>query len=133
MLTAAGVTSGLLDLPDIAAALHPAIAALADRIVMQPFSWMLVHRVAGMTAAASGQWDDAERHFDLAIDQARSRPHRLEEPTVHFCRAKMLLARGRPDDQYRATELLDLALAGYQRSKAGLRVDLVRRLRDSVG
>jgi hypothetical protein len=123
----------LLNLAEIAAAMYPGLAALADRFVMQPFSWSLVHRIAGMAATASGQWEHAERHLDQALALARSLPNRLEEPSVNYCRARMLLERGRPEDRDRATELLDAALAGYRRSNATLRVQLVQELRASIG
>jgi tetratricopeptide (TPR) repeat protein len=132
MLAAVGEASGLLDLPDVAAAVYPALAALADRLAMQPFSWSLVHRIAGMAATASGQWEHAERHLDRALEQAETLPNRLEEPSVRYCRAKMLIRRGRPEDRRPAIELLDRARADYERSKATLRVDLVRQLRDSL-
>jgi hypothetical protein len=132
MLTAAGEASALLDIRDMAAALYPALAALAERFVMQPFSWVLTQRIAGMAAAACGQWADAQRHLDRALEQARSLPNRLDEPAVHYWQARLLLDRGHREDRGRAAEDLDRAMTGFAYSGATLRVEMARRLRESL-
>jgi hypothetical protein len=63
----------------------------------------------GLLATTTERWDDAERHFDAARathEQMRSPP--LVAHTDHE-HARMLLARGRPEDRTRAHDLLTRA------------------------
>jgi hypothetical protein len=72
------------------------------------------HTVAGMAAAASHQWEAAEDHFQTALKQARSFPHRLEHAEIRRFHAMMLMDRALPGDRKRARTLLNEALENYQ-------------------
>jgi len=85
-----------------------------------------------MVAAASGNWERAEEHLRVALDQSRSLPNVLEEPSVHFAHAKLLIDRGAVADRDRAAELLDLAVAGHRRIGSTLREELAMRLREAI-
>jgi tetratricopeptide (TPR) repeat protein len=131
MLFNAGEAAALLGLPDVARALYPAILNQIDTVVMWAFDWTTSHRIAGMVAAAIGEWADAEEHFRLALDQARGLPNRIDEPMVLYTRARMLLDRADPADRAVATELLREAVAGFRQIGATLRERLAQDLLDS--
>ena len=59
-------------------------------------------------------WDDAEAHFEHALQQADEMPHRVEQPEVRRWCARMLLDRGDPGDRERARTLLTEARAAYE-------------------
>jgi tetratricopeptide (TPR) repeat protein len=96
-----------LGLRDRCEQLYPAAVATTDRMVMRPFDWTLTERVAGMVAACAGMEDEAVRHFERALEQARSLPSVVDEPHVLHRYGELLLRRG---DQ-RARGLLTEALA----------------------
>lgn len=75
----------------------------------------LLERVAGIAAAAGGQWENADRHFRTALDQARRIPHRVEEAHTLRFYAKMLTDRNAPTDRKQAEGLLQQAEAHYRR------------------
>jgi tetratricopeptide (TPR) repeat protein len=66
-------------------------------------------RSLGLLATTMSRWDDAERHFEAAIDLES----RMDAPPylarTQFEYARMLLMRGTPGDRERATELLEQA------------------------
>jgi DNA-binding SARP family transcriptional activator len=68
-----------------------------------------VEQFLGLLATSGERWDDAERH----LDAARAMHERMRSPPLaahtDYRRAKMLLARGRPEDAARARGLLDRA------------------------
>jgi tetratricopeptide (TPR) repeat protein len=114
MLSIAGEVSAVAGLTDVAEKLYPLIAAHADRVALRSFDWALTQRVAGMTAACSGDWDRADTHFTQALAQTTSFPNVLDGPQVQHWYGKMLLDRGRPDDRDRGRNLVSSALDGYR-------------------
>ncbi len=113
MLAAAHGTA-VANLVDEAAALYPLVAERVDEFpIAALFEAQLAQRVAGMTAATAGRWDDAVRHFDIALVQAKELPLPLELPQVEHWYGKMLLDRGDPKDSARARELLRSAIESY--------------------
>ncbi len=112
-LLAAAHGSAVAGLSSQSADLYPLVAELTEELAVALFDFTLVHRVAGMAAAAAGRWEDATAHFDTALRQAREIPVVLEEPQVKHWYGKMLLNRGRPQDSDRAHEMIEEALAGY--------------------
>jgi tetratricopeptide (TPR) repeat protein len=70
--------------------------------------------VAGMAAAAGGQWEKAEEHYRTALRQAHEIPHKIEQPEVRRWYARMLIDRDAPGDQDKARELLTEAIAMYR-------------------
>jgi tetratricopeptide (TPR) repeat protein len=78
------------------------------------FDGRLVSSRAGIAAAATGRWDDAERYFTGALDHARRMPSELETADVRRLHGRVLLDRGRPEDAARATEMLGQACEAYR-------------------
>jgi hypothetical protein len=69
--------------------------------------------IAGVAAAAARQWEGAEKHFQIAIQQAESFPNRLEQADIRRFHAMMLLDRAAPGDREKAQTLLREALETY--------------------
>jgi tetratricopeptide (TPR) repeat protein len=107
----AGEAAARLGLRDLCEQLYPALADMTGRLVMRPFDWALTERVAGMAAACAGRDDEAVRHFERALAQARSLPSLIDEPQVLHQFGLLLLDRG----DERAPALLEQALEGYRR------------------
>ncbi len=112
-VVAAAHGSVVAGLSSVAAELYPLVAELTEELPVALFDFALVHRVAGMAAAAAGRWEDATAHFEAALRQAGEFPVVLEEPQVKHWYGKMLLDRGRPEDAGRAREMIEHARAGY--------------------
>ncbi len=71
------------------------------------------HTIAGVSAVAAGQWEAAEDHFQIAMQQAESFPDRLEQAEIRRFRAMMLMDRAAPGDREKAQTLLSEALETY--------------------
>jgi tetratricopeptide (TPR) repeat protein len=69
--------------------------------------------IAGIAAAAASQWEAAEEHFQIALQQAESFPHRLEQAEIRRFRAMTLMDRATPGDREKAQRLLREALETY--------------------
>jgi hypothetical protein len=80
---------------------------------MRSWDYRLLATLAGLSAACAGDWDQAESHFEHALQLARDLPMRLEEFDACRFYARMLISRGRPRDRARARGLLAQAVAGY--------------------
>ena len=96
--------------------LYPLFSELMDTgpVVLWPI-FRLTHTIAGVAAAAARQWDAAEEHFQIAMQQAESFPNRLEQTEIRRFHAMMLLDRAAPGDSERARTLLGEALETYTR------------------
>jgi hypothetical protein len=113
-LLAAAHGSAVANLADEAAVLYPLVAERVDAFpIAALFEPQLAQRVAGMTAATAGRWDEAVRHFETALVQAAELPLPLELPQIEHWYGKMLLDRGDPEDDARARELLRSAIESY--------------------
>jgi len=118
-VAALAIVAHALDDPTRAATLYELLAPYADHNVLVarlPLGTLGSSRqFLGLLAAAMGRWDDALVQLDAAVQaherigavplQARSR-HRY---------AKVLLARGRPEDRARAQQHLEWAGAAARR------------------
>src|SRR5581483_32321 len=71
-------------------------------------------RVAGVLARVIGRVEDAERHFEVAMEVERRMRARPWLAHAQHEYGWMLLARGGADDADRARVLLDEALASYR-------------------
>jgi tetratricopeptide (TPR) repeat protein len=71
------------------------------------------HTIAGIAASAAGQWDAAEEHFQIAMEQAKSFPNILEQAEIRRFHAMMLLDRAARGDRKKAQTLLGEALETY--------------------
>jgi hypothetical protein len=63
-------------------------------------------RVAGISAAAAGRWEEANAHFDRAWEECQRLPNLIERPFVLCWRGWMLARRGGQRDEQRSRELL---------------------------
>jgi hypothetical protein len=76
------VIEGLVMLGDQSQAgqFYPLVRELiaTGAVVIWPLS-RFTHTIAGLAAAAACQWEAAEDHFQIALQQAKSLPQRLEQ------------------------------------------------------
>jgi hypothetical protein len=72
-----------------------------------------MHAIAGVAAAAARQWEAAEEHFQVAMQQAESFPYRLEQAEIRRFHAMMLMDRAAPGDREKAQTLVREALESY--------------------
>ena len=98
---------------EAAATLYPELEAYSGSNVMIGHlvaCYGSADRYLGMTASVLGDWDRAERHFEaaLALDTRLGARTWLAHTAYEY--ARMLLARGRPEDRSRARSQLGLAL-----------------------
>ncbi len=82
-------------------------------VATHPFE--LTERIAGMAATAGGLWEDAEKHFQNALRQAKEIPHLPEQGEVRRWYAKMLNDRNAPEDAERSKVLLSEAQEIFQK------------------
>ncbi|HZI38747.1 MAG TPA: BTAD domain-containing putative transcriptional regulator [Acidimicrobiia bacterium] len=87
----------------------------------------LVERMAGIGAAAGGQWALAEAHFQTALRQAEDLPYEIEGAETRRFYAEMLLDRNAPGDRDRARSLVEEALVLYRRVGMPRHEDLALR------
>jgi hypothetical protein len=119
---------------DRAAGLYPAVVDCYDRTgaICATFDdGRLVHRAAGIAAAAGRQWEVAEGHFHTALRQAAELPHRPEEAHTRRWYGQMLLERDGPGDRQQAQGLLQLAVSDYERMGMRRHVELAAALLDA--
>ena len=92
-----------------AAALYPVLCdALDGGFRLGPM--MPLEGLVGVSAAAGGQWELAERHFLSALALVEQNGDRLGKPSVQKWYAWMLLHRDAPGDGHRARVMLDEAI-----------------------
>jgi hypothetical protein len=105
----------LTGLKDVAASLgHVVERVLEKDILYRVFDLRAMQHLAALAADAAGDFERAEKHFDAALELARSLPAPVEEADICLHRAVSLTRRGEPlrDDAVqgllgRAEELLD--------------------------
>jgi hypothetical protein len=87
--------------------LYPLARELVDTgaVVLGP-ALRFTHTVAGIAAAAARQWVAADDHFQTALQQAESFPHRLEQAEIRRFHAMMLMDRAARGDSEKARGLL---------------------------
>jgi tetratricopeptide (TPR) repeat protein len=114
-----------------AAQLYPLARELADTggvALWQIFRF--THTIAGIAAAAAHEWEAAGDHFQTALRQAESVPHRLEQAEIRRFHAMMLLDRAAPGDRDEAHRLLGEALETYTRIGMPRHIEMARALLD---
>lgn len=92
----------------------------------------LLERVAGIAAAAGGNWSAAQRHFEIALHQARTLPHRVEEAHTLRFTAQMFLDRAGSGDQTKAQRFLSAAGDHYRELGMAKHLELVHDLEASL-
>jgi hypothetical protein len=98
-------------------------------IVLWPIS-RFTQTIAGIAAVAAGEWDAAEEHFQIAMQQAESFPNRLEETEIRRFHAMMLIDRGAAGDRGWAQTLLREALGSYTQIGMPRHVEITQSLLD---
>jgi len=115
-LTLALVVDGLVMLGEQAQAgrFYPLVRELIDTgaVALWPIS-RLTHTIAGVAAASARQWEAAEEHFRIAMQQAESFPQRLEQAEIRRFHAMVLRDRAARGDREKAQTLLGEALETY--------------------
>jgi tetratricopeptide (TPR) repeat protein len=110
------VTEGLVMLGEHAQAgrLYPLVGELigTGAVALWPI-FRFTQTIAGVAAAAARNWEAAEDHFQIAMQQAEAFPYRLEPADIRRFHAMMLLDRAAPGDRKKAQTLLGEALETY--------------------
>jgi hypothetical protein len=88
------------------------------------------HTIAGIAAASARQWKAAEDHFQTALQQSESVPHRLEEAEIRRFHAMMLRDRAARGDREKARKLLGEARKTYTRIGMPRHIEMARMLLD---
>ena len=111
--------------------LYPLAKELVDTgaVVLWPIS-RFTQTVAGIAAAAARQWQPAEEHFQIAMQQAESFPHLLEQAEIRRFHATMLIDRAAPGDREKARTLIREALQSYTQIGMPQHVKLAQSLID---
>jgi tetratricopeptide (TPR) repeat protein len=84
--------------------------------------------VAGIAAAAAGQWEKAEEHYQTALRQAHELPDVIEQPEVRRWYARMLIDRDAPGDRDKARQLLGEGIAMYRQIGMPKHVEMAEAL-----
>lgn len=127
VLLASVESAAVLGRREQAAVLYPLVRQLMGNTVT-PWGVGLVEKVAGIAAAASRAWADAETHFTSAQRMADAIPHKVEQADVRRWHARMLLDRNEPADRDQARRLLSEARVGYQQIGMPRHVEMVDEL-----
>ena len=128
-------TAASLDDAGAGSILYRRLLPYADRVaVIYPeLATGSVSRYLGILAATAARWDEAERHFEAALEMNQrigARPWLAHTQTDY---ARMLSARREQGDGERALALARHALEGYQRLGMGRFVADAERLERSLG
>jgi tetratricopeptide (TPR) repeat protein len=116
-----------------AAALYPLVCELVGigAVALLQIS-RFTQTIAGVAAAAARQWEAAEEHFQIAMQQAESFPYLLEQAEIRRFHAMMLIDRTAPGDRKRAQRLLSEALASYTQIGMPRHIEMTRTLLDQA-
>ena len=125
------VIEGLVILGDHsqAAQFYPLVGELIDtEAVVLWSSSHLTQTIAGIAAAAARQWETAKDHFRIALQQAESFPHVLEQAEIRRFHAMMLIDRFGVGDRDKVQTLLNEALQSYERIEMPRHVEMTQTL-----
>jgi tetratricopeptide (TPR) repeat protein len=111
--------------------LYPMVRELIDTgaVALWPIS-RFTQTIAGAASAAAGQWEAAEDHFQIAMQQAESFPQRLEQAEIRRFHAMMLIDRHARGDREKARTLLSEALESYTRIGMPRHIEMTQALID---
>ncbi len=127
------VIEGLLMLgeQEKAAQLYPLVCELVDTgaVVLWSIS-RFTQTIAGIAAAAARQWEAAEEHFQIAMQQAESFPNLLEQAEIRRFHAMMLIDRAATGDREKAQTLLSEALGTYTQIGMPRHIEMTQTLLD---
>jgi hypothetical protein len=107
--------------------LYPLVCELigTGAVVLWPI-FRFTQTIAGVAAAR--QWDAAEEHSKIAMQQAESFPNRLEQAEIRRFHAMMLMDRAAPGDREKAQTLLREALESYTQIGMPRHIGMARAL-----
>ncbi len=86
--------------------------------------------IAGIAAAAARQWEAAEDHFQIALEQAETYPDHLEQTEIRRFHAMMLIDRAALGDRDKAQTLLNEALETYTQIGMPRHIEMTQALLD---
>jgi hypothetical protein len=109
--------------------LYPLVCELIDTgpVVLWPI-FRFTHTIAGLAAAAARQWEVAEEHFQIAMQQAESFPNRLEQTEIRRFHSMMLIDRAAAGDREKAQTLLREVLESYTQIGMPRHIDMTQAL-----
>jgi hypothetical protein len=88
--------------------------------------------IAGIAAASATQYENAEDHFRIAMQQAESFPDQLEQAEIRRFHAMMLIDRAVGNDREKARKLLDEAQGIYGSIGMPRHIEMTQALFDSI-
>jgi hypothetical protein len=114
-----------------AAQLYPLARELigTGAVVLWPI-FRFTHTVAGVAASAARQWEAAEEHFRISMQQAKSFPNFLEQSEICRFHAMMLMERSAPGDREKARTLFSEALETYAHIGMPCHIEITQTLLD---
>jgi len=86
--------------------------------------------IAGIAAAAARQWEAAEEHFQIALEQAHAFPNLLEQVEIRRFHAMMLMDRAASGDREKARTLLRESLESYTQIGMPRHIEMTQTLLD---
>ncbi len=102
----------VMQTPTMAKQSYQVLSRAVERGILFSSWWLfLVPRILGVAAALNHWWDEAEAHFETAIDVATRLGAKPELGRSYLDHARMLAARDRPADHQRAMALGQQAIA----------------------
>jgi tetratricopeptide (TPR) repeat protein len=109
--------------------LYPLVCELVDTgvVALWPIC-RFTRTIAGIAAAAARQWDAAEEHFQIAMQQAESFPYLLEQAEIRRFHAMMLVDRAARGDREKAQRLLREALETYTHIGMPRHIEMIQTL-----
>jgi hypothetical protein len=112
-----------------AAALYPDVRELihTGTIFVQILS-RCPRTVAGISATAARNWNVAQEHFRIGLEQAEALPNQLEQTDIRRFHAMMLLDRAATGDREKAQMLLNEALQSYTQIGMPRHVEMTKTL-----
>ena len=116
-----------------AAKLYPLVLEAVNSGALVYWPRRLYQSLAGTAAAAGGQWEQAEEHYQTALRQAHELPFVIEQPEVRRWYARMLIDRHAPGDREKARELLTGAIAMYRRIGMPKHVEMAEEMLGEIG
>ena len=116
-----------------AAQFYPLACDLIDTGVVPLWPiFRFAQTVAGIAASAARQWEAAEDHFAIAMEQAKALTHLLEQGEIDRFHAMMLIDRAAPADRVKARALINEALNIYIRVGMPRHIELARSTLDQI-
>jgi tetratricopeptide (TPR) repeat protein len=109
--------------------LYPLVRELVDTgaVVIWPI-FRFTQTIAGIAAAAARRWEAAEDHFQVALRQAESIPHRLEQAEIRRFYGMMLNDRAARGDREKARKLLSEARESYEQIRMPRHIEITDAL-----